>query len=88
MSKHTPKALELLSEKLKVNQYYKKHKSRSTTWLLFGMLCKWQACLNTEDESPKKVLARHLVACEKEWEDDDDFFSRLAIKIDLQGNVF
>ena len=101
VSKYPIRAVGLLAEELAVTEYFDKHKeTHSKMWLLFGMMNEWQSQLNKEDESPKKVLARHLVTLDRKWvksnaqdipldskdHGEEPKFIKLARKIDMQGN--
>ena len=69
-----------------MEDYFNKHKLEGKMWLVTGMLVEWQRHLDKKDESPKKILARHLVAVDVEWKKQKEpDFGRLAQKIDMQG---
>ena len=88
VSKYPIEAIHLVSKELNVEDYFNKHKDKDKgqTWLVLGMLHCWQSELDKEDESPKKVLARILVAADKKWrERNEPNFGKLAQRIDMQG---
>ena len=84
-------AIHLVSSELgeHVEKYFQKEKDKKgRMWLVLGMLHCWQSVLDEEDESPKKVLARILVAVDKKWREknkNESNFGKLAQKIDMQG---
>ena len=81
-------AIQLFSKKLNVEEFFLgyKDKEKNQMWLVLGMLQKWQSDLDKEDESPKKVLARILVAADKILKErDEPNFGKLAQRIDIQG---
>ena len=92
VSKSSIEAIHLVSSELgeHVEKYFQKEKNKKgRMWLVLGMLQCWQSELCKEDESPKKVLARILVAVDKKWRlvenDHESHFGKLAQKIDIQG---
>ena len=90
VSKYPIEAIHLVSKELgqHVEKYFHEHKDKDKgrMWLVLGMLHCWQSVLDKEDESPKKVLARILVAVDKKWrERNEPNFGKLAQRIDLQG---
>lgn len=57
-------------------------------WLVSHLIYKWQSQIDKKDESPKKVLARLLVECDKKWQEKQikgPQFCKLALKVDMQG---
>ena len=93
--KYPTQAVELLAQELGVEGYFKEQQKQGQKgmWLLLAMMNEWQKHLNEEDESPKKVLARHLVAVDGKYKEltakktPKIDFIKLARKIDMQGKT-